>query len=108
MSLAANIKALRFEKGLGPAGLAAAAGISVSALYQIEGGRSTRPTARVLSKLAAALGVKVADLNAPPAATIYDGPPAYREFLALDRSQEVSDDARDPRQDPGDVAPDAA
>lgn len=64
--LGARIKALRHERGLLQKQLAEKAGLTASMVSQIESGRLT-PTLPTLRKVAAALGVSVAELLEPPA-----------------------------------------
>lgn len=59
--IAAQVKALRAQRGLSLEALAAASGVSRSNISLIESGRSS-PTAVVLDRLSAALGVTVASL----------------------------------------------
>ncbi|AWK85318.1 helix-turn-helix domain-containing protein [Azospirillum thermophilum] len=59
--LAARLRALRAEQGLTLDGLAERAGVSRSMISLVERGRSS-PTAAVLDRLAAGLGVSVASL----------------------------------------------
>ena len=54
-----RVRKLRYGKGWGPDELAKASGISRTALYQIEAGKSDYPRAGTLGKLAGALGVDV-------------------------------------------------
>ena len=69
--IAARVRGLRLERGLSLDGLAAASGVSRSALSLIERGESS-PTAVVLDKIAAGLGVPLASLFAGAP----DSPPA--------------------------------
>jgi transcriptional regulator with XRE-family HTH domain len=62
MSLADRLKGLRYTKGWGPEQLAQRAGISRTALYQIESGHSPNPRASTVRSLALALGVEPAEL----------------------------------------------
>jgi transcriptional regulator with XRE-family HTH domain len=57
-----RVRKLRYEAGLGPDDLADRAGISRTALYQVEAGRTTAPRAATVKRLADALGVKMEDL----------------------------------------------
>ena len=59
--LAANVRRLRAERGLTQEQVANAAGLSLSDVGRIERGERD-PGVRVLSKLAAGLGVEVEDL----------------------------------------------
>lgn len=61
MSVAANIKRLRKEKGVSPEALAVKLGCTVQQLYNYELGR-TRITEETIKLAAQALGVKIAEL----------------------------------------------
>lgn len=76
--IAARVRELRAARGLTLAGLAAASGASRSMLSLIERGESS-PTAAVLEKIAAGLGVTLASLfDAPASAETQAGPLARR------------------------------
>jgi len=62
MALKERLKSLRIAKGISVAALAVASGVSAPYIWQIESGTKKNPTGDVLQKLAAALGVTVADL----------------------------------------------
>lgn len=64
--IAANLGALRAQRGLSLEALAQASGVSRSALSLIERGQSS-PTAVVLDKIAVGLGVTLSDLVGAPA-----------------------------------------
>ena len=65
--IAANLGALRAQRGLSLEALAQASGVSRSALSLIERGQSS-PTAVVLDKIAVGLGVTLSDLVGVPTA----------------------------------------
>lgn len=65
MNLSDRIRHLRFVKGWGPAELALQAKISRTALYQIECGKTSRPHAATLRRIARALGVSLEYLLGP-------------------------------------------
>jgi transcriptional regulator with XRE-family HTH domain len=75
--IAAQVRTRRRELGLSLAALAAATGVSRSALSLIERGRSS-PTAVVLDRIAAGLGVPLESLFASGAAANGSGPVARR------------------------------
>jgi transcriptional regulator with XRE-family HTH domain len=62
MSVARRIRDLRYIKGWGPNELAGRAGISRTALYQIESGKTETPRAGTLNQIARALGVPIEHL----------------------------------------------
>ena len=77
--IAARVRELRKGTGLALAALAGKSGVSRSMISLIERGESS-PTAVVLDKLAAALGVTVASLfDAPEATSKASGPVARRD-----------------------------
>lgn len=82
--IAARVRALRTERGLPLAALEEQCGVSRSMISLIERGESS-PTAVVLEKLAAGLGVHLAALfDAPPAdASMPAGPLSRRESQAV-------------------------
>ena len=59
MDVARKVKQLRYNKGWGPDELAERAGISRTALYQIECGKTEMPRAGTLKKVAKALEVDI-------------------------------------------------
>lgn len=63
MTLAQRIHDLRYLKGIGPYELCSKAGISRTALYQIELGRTKYPRAGTIQRIAAVLGVSVEELR---------------------------------------------
>lgn len=71
--IAANVRALRARLGLSLEGLSAACGVSRSALSLIERGESS-PTAVVLDRVAAGLGVPLAALFGDEDAAVGDPP----------------------------------
>ena len=82
MNIGQTIKILRKEKKMGQQELAKAAGISDTALYNIEKGRSM-PTKQTIQKISAALGHSVAYILIS-CVTEDDVPPEKREvFRAL-------------------------
>jgi len=78
--IAARVRELRAKRGLSLDGLAGRSGVSRSMISLIERGESS-PTAVVLEKLAAGLGMVLASLFDPPAATASSrvGPLARRQ-----------------------------
>ena len=66
MSISHRVRTLRHAKGLSPDELASRAQISRTALYQIESGKTTRPRASTVRKLAEALGVLPRNLHVEP------------------------------------------
>src|SRR5205809_1014431 len=62
MSLAQRVRDCRYSKGWGPDELASRAGISRTALYQIESGKTGLPRAGTLRRIAVALEVPMEDL----------------------------------------------
>lgn len=62
MSLAANIRRIRRERGLTQREVAYIAGMSVSAYRNLEAGRVAKPKPEVLRRLAKGFGVKLRDL----------------------------------------------
>lgn len=62
MSIANNVKKIRAEKGLSLEKVARLADLSLSTVVKIEDGTNQNPTINSLSKIAAALEVKVDDL----------------------------------------------
>jgi transcriptional regulator with XRE-family HTH domain len=77
--IAARVRELRAARGLSLDALAAKSGVSRSMISLIERGESS-PTAAVLDKLAAGLGVVLAALfDAPAAARAHAGPVARRD-----------------------------
>ena len=79
--IAAAVRSLRRERGLSLAALATSSGVGRSTLSLIERGEAS-PTATVLDKVAAGLGV--------PLATLFgDAAPAVREPVARRREQAV-------------------
>jgi transcriptional regulator with XRE-family HTH domain len=79
--IAANVRALRAGRGLSLEALAAACGVSRSALSLIERAESS-PTAVVLDRIAAGLGV--------PLGSLFDGAPDAAEATPLARRAEQS------------------
>ncbi|MBX9580943.1 MAG: XRE family transcriptional regulator [Gemmataceae bacterium] len=75
--IAGRVRGLRADRGLSLDGLAAKSGVSRSMISLIERGESS-PTAAVLEKLAAGLGVALASLFDPPAGPAPAGPVARR------------------------------
>jgi transcriptional regulator with XRE-family HTH domain len=76
--IAERVGQLRSERGLSLDALARRSGVSRSMISLIERGESS-PTAVVLDKLAASLGVAMASLFDPPAANAKNSPVARRE-----------------------------
>src|SRR6516162_4488431 len=76
--IAARVRELRGASGLSLEALAETCGVSRSMISLIERGESS-PTAVVLEKLAAGLGVTLASLFDAPAARAPAGPVARRE-----------------------------
>src|SRR6059058_5934983 len=76
--IAEQVRGLRTGQGLSLDALAGKSGVSRSMISLIERGESS-PTAVVLEKLAAALGVTLAALFDAPAAQASSGPVARRE-----------------------------
>jgi transcriptional regulator with XRE-family HTH domain len=76
--IAERVRGLRADRGLSLDALAAKSGVSRSMISLIERGESS-PTAVVLEKLAAGLGVTLASLFDPPAGPAPAGPVARRE-----------------------------
>lgn len=76
--IAERVRELRAARGLSLDALAAKSGVSRSMISLIERGESS-PTAVVLERLAAALGVMLASLFEAPAAGAPGGPVARRE-----------------------------
>ena len=72
--IAARVRMLRTELGMSLESLASRASVSRSMISLIERGESS-PTAVVLEKLAAGLGVTLAALFDPPSAAAAEGPP---------------------------------
>ncbi len=72
--VATRIRRARYEKGWGPSVLADLAQISRTALFQIESGRTRRPRAVTLARIAQALGLELTDLVGP--ATTQESPTA--------------------------------
>jgi transcriptional regulator with XRE-family HTH domain len=64
MNLSKRIRDLRYAKGWGPDDLAGRAKISRTARYHIESGKTDRPQAATLRRVARALGVSIEDLLA--------------------------------------------
>lgn len=62
MALAEKVRELRRKERMSLDELARKAGISKSYLWQLEKGRSKRPSADILYKLASSLGTTIADL----------------------------------------------
>ncbi|MDX2037783.1 MAG: helix-turn-helix transcriptional regulator [Isosphaeraceae bacterium] len=62
MSLAQRVKDSRYAKGWGPDELASRASISRTALYQIESGKTEKPRAGTLRRIAEALNVPTESL----------------------------------------------
>lgn len=62
MSIANNLKKIRAEKGYSLEKVARLADLSLNTIVKIEGGANINPTIDTLSKIAAALGVRVDDL----------------------------------------------
>lgn len=62
MSIASKVKKIRAEKGLSLEKVARLADLSLSTVVKIEDGTNQNPTINSLSKIAAALEVKVDDL----------------------------------------------
>lgn len=65
-SIAARLQALRSAQGLSLSQLAAASGVSKAMISRVERTESS-PTAAVLGRLAAGLGISLGELFAPPA-----------------------------------------
>lgn len=76
--IAERVRGLRAGRGLSLDGLAGRCGVSRSMISLVERGESS-PTAAVLEKLAAGLGVTLASLFDPPAAPTPTGPVARRK-----------------------------
>ena len=76
--IAERVRELRAGQGLSLEALAGKSGVSRSMISLIERGESS-PTAVVLEKLAAGLGVMLASLFDPPAAPALSGPVARRD-----------------------------
>jgi transcriptional regulator with XRE-family HTH domain len=83
--LADNLRQLRAERGLTAAELSARSGLGKATLSQIEAGRGN-PRLETLRDLAAALGVEVTDLLAPPTG---NGATVVRRDGGLDISDAV-------------------
>jgi transcriptional regulator with XRE-family HTH domain len=78
-----RLKRRREEQGWTAAELARRAGVSKAYLSRLEAGKTVRPSAAILERLAAALGTTVADLrehDLPPAERSV--PEALRDFAA--------------------------
>ncbi|HGM7288808.1 TPA: helix-turn-helix domain-containing protein [Serratia marcescens] len=71
-----RIRPLRLEKGWSQEQLAAIAGLSTRTVQRIENGEQA--SLETLTAIAAALGVQVSDLNAPPQAPQEETPEAQR------------------------------
>jgi transcriptional regulator with XRE-family HTH domain len=69
MSLAERVRQARERAGLSQQALAVRAGLSLSALVKIEGGRNEDPRLSTVRALSAALGVAIDDLVDPPERT---------------------------------------
>jgi transcriptional regulator with XRE-family HTH domain len=96
MSLAERIRDMRYAKGWGPDELARRAEISRTALYQIETGRTARPRAATLRRIAKALEVPLEDpILGPDQAPASDSQPP-----ALHRTPERDDSAPSERAPP--------
>lgn len=83
--IGARVRRYRHDGGLSLTELASKAGVSKSHLSVIENGTGTRPGARVLYALAAALGVTLADLlgrGSLHSTESVDAPPSLLEFAA--------------------------
>jgi transcriptional regulator with XRE-family HTH domain len=80
-----QLRRLRKDKGLTMEGLAQAAGISKSYVWELENRPAQRPSAQVLHALATVLGVTVQDLLGEPA-PVEGGPEDlafFREYIGL-------------------------
>jgi len=80
-----HLRRLRKDKGMTMEGLAQAAGISKSYVWELENRPAQRPSAQVLHALATVLGATVQDLLGEPAP--FEGGPEdiafFREYLGL-------------------------
>ena len=80
-----QLRRLRKDKGMTMEGLAQAAGISKSYVWELENRPAQRPSAQVLHQLATVLGVTVQDLLGEPA-PVEGGPEDvafFREYIGL-------------------------
>ena len=97
----ARILQQRLVKGWGPDQLAEKAGISRTALYQLESEKTAQPRARTIERVARALGVSVEYLlngNAPEAAPEVSSPapvvqqlPVFGEEISPEFVQQVAE-----------------
>lgn len=82
-----HLRRLRKDKGMTMEGLAQAAGISKSYVWELENRPAQRPSAQVLHSLATVLGVTVQDLMGEPSP--FEGGPGpedvafFREYLGM-------------------------
>ena len=87
-----RLTALRTAKGMSVTALAELSGVSAPYLWQIESGTKKNPTGEVLQKLAAALGVTVADLIGTslviPEEALQESPPSLQR-LARRRAKQL-------------------
>lgn len=85
MSISKRLKELRELRGLKVAELADAAGVSKPYIWQIESGRRANPSADKLQKIAAALGVTIADLlgheRGLPESVLQELPASLKTFM---------------------------
>lgn len=98
MSLSKRIRDLRYAKGWGPDDLAAQAGLSRTALYNIERERTRHPHANTVRQIAEALQVPIEALydanpresgDARPRRRAKGAKNSHRQFLSAERRWEV-------------------
>lgn len=80
-TLATFIRHHRKRQDLSLRGLAERAGVNHSAVSRLESGEVTKPTAGVLNRIAAALGVPAEDLHALTGSNVPAGLPSFAPYL---------------------------